>query len=485
MLGKALPFFTKNIIIPGPGYNLELYKCLSELINTHKGEIKKNIQIDISETLGYDIVNKDTPIYENEVIGIIPFKSGINSYELDDIEEKERKGLKENIHKGLSRFFSKEKNLENYEKNYNHTILIYELLTNYKYDNANSHFLVKSFPTECFNLPMISLDNISQIRSITLKSQLSNYCYFVKEYHEALTEGDVFPMYFGDFLHFYNIANNKKIEVETEKGNLNLIYPVIELLNHNFDPNVELVIDWDQNRNETVIYLLSKRRIEPNESLSINYGSNLTNLSLAKRYGFVIPNNKNVNWMVQIIFEDLNTAFSNINNNNTISDIIDFNHIRDFSELLRQNQDYKFSLFDKLNQPFNNYVEFCSAYFDLYTNKFDINYLALLRISQLSNKEISLKSELIQKHDFTNVWSKENEERVLKYIINVLKLHFSQYKDVDYDSEIEFSKKNVINKDTNDLYLVKELEKEERMVVEKNIKYITKKLELLKSNQII
>ncbi|PHU09075.1 hypothetical protein BC332_20935 [Capsicum chinense] len=73
------------------------------------------------------------------------------------------------------------------------------------------------------------------------------------------------------------------------RSNVPMMLPLIDMCNHSFDPNAEIVQEED-NSNNMLVKVVAGREIEQNDQLLLNYGGLSSDLFLLD-YGFVIPSN--------------------------------------------------------------------------------------------------------------------------------------------------------------------------------------------------
>ena len=135
-----------------------------------------------------------------------------------------------------------------------------------------------------------------------------------------------------------------------------------------------------------------------------------------------------------------------------------------------------------------------------YANKFDKSFLAFFRILFL--EESDLRKENLHSHNFyEKMYSKENEEKVIKYLMTFIKSNLictnggrlylntlqnnnrldpGFFSGVDASTiteiqELEKFENSATTKESNDAYLIRYLEKEERDIYKKNMDYLIKK----------
>ena len=254
--------------------------------------------------------------------------------------------------------------------------------------------------------------------------------------------------------------------------------PLFDILKHSFDPNCEITIDWDINLNKTMCNLYSVKDINKGESLTICYEPSITNTEIALKYGFVDKNNPNKIVEIPMILDKKNAEI-----------IFDRNLDRYFVLLIEKicrNFEKKNQIIDKINKIYNLKIpiKFSSENFFvsmiLYINKFDQIFISILRIALLDEKEIEEFLNSHSYHNFSYPLSPKNEQEVFCYLNFIFSYLFEKLnKNNNTEENLDELFKNINDKDTNDKYLIKVLQNEEKVIINKNIEYVRKKLDSL------
>ncbi|CAN6478172.1 unnamed protein product [Victoria cruziana] len=74
------------------------------------------------------------------------------------------------------------------------------------------------------------------------------------------------------------------------KSDIPMLLPLIDMCNHSFAPNAEIIQEQDNKSPEAIVKVVSKEQIQPGDPVLLNYGY-LCNDLLLLDYGFVIPEN--------------------------------------------------------------------------------------------------------------------------------------------------------------------------------------------------
>ncbi|XP_009611032.1 uncharacterized protein [Nicotiana tomentosiformis] len=74
------------------------------------------------------------------------------------------------------------------------------------------------------------------------------------------------------------------------RRNVPMMLPLIDMCNHSFDPNAEIVQEEENRNRNMLVKVVAGRQIKQNDSLLLNYGCLSSDLFLLD-YGFVIPSN--------------------------------------------------------------------------------------------------------------------------------------------------------------------------------------------------
>jgi len=243
--------FSKLLITQKKGYNYFLYDSLHKVFNSDRvnyfedGEILKQIQLIATDLKGYDIINLEEKIRPGETIVKVPFMKGLNGMDLDDYDESIRPFIKSQIHYLCKTIANHSKKPENYERLYQHLILMNQTIININNKEANSHDFTMSFPSQHFNLPTTPESIFNTAYSNRIKQGIINYQQLVKFMHEKANEDKILMSDLNDFYYVYNTVNSRKIEVNSEKGKIYCIVPLLDLINHDSIPNAKITVEWD------------------------------------------------------------------------------------------------------------------------------------------------------------------------------------------------------------------------------------------------
>jgi len=220
------------------------------------------------------------------------------------------------------------------------------------------------------------------------------------------------------------------------------VCPFVDLINHSFNPNCEICYENTTDSNPSFL-VKSLRKIDIGEQLFINYGD-LSNYNFAQKYGFAIENNPYSNIPLQIEY----TRFFNI-----LKDGVETK-----TELLRKCL--------KTPSDEDNFVL-------LYKNKIDENLLPKLRIWFMTPYEV-LMVHREKNFDFHKRISKENEKRVMEFLIETLTNKLSSVSKTNFTKMKNTLKPFKTIHDYN-LYTATLLEEEESQIIHYNLDNLFKK----------
>jgi hypothetical protein len=96
----------------------------------------------------------------------------------------------------------------------------------------------------------------------------------------------------------FNIVSSRQVifnnsqESMKNPNSLAIIAPLLDHLNHSFEPNCVIESFIDQIEDQSYIVLKAIREIEREEQLTVSYGD-LSNLHMIQKYGFTLKENPN------------------------------------------------------------------------------------------------------------------------------------------------------------------------------------------------
>ena len=439
--------------------NIHSSKSLYNYLNDcqEKGLVmEKNVSIQPFKNY-YTLINNEYRINENEIIARIPIQTGFNGFNINIRDESTSKVIKEQIHEIVKSIVNPKKNLYYYDKLVQQLFLTFEIYLNSMDKDSNYYDFIDSLPKDCnslLNLGNKKIENL--VKSKIISSNIAiNYSQVYSIFEEFMNK-KLFEVDSNLFTYSYLTANSQKINFNSEKGEISLIAPVLNLINHSFNENIELLEYYDEKIKESFILLKSIKTINQGEQLFINKGDSINNLELAIKYGIVDETNIN-NFIKLPVCCD----------NNYIEDM--FKNASDSIKIkiIQMNDNV---LGKELLLP--NYEQIIYNDITLYPKKFSSNILKLLRISLLNKNELNNCSN----HDFSLKYTNENEVEVNEYLKEITTyyleaLHPSSY----YVNIINELRYNQNCKDNIDLFNISLIEKEERDILESNYSYLNKR----------
>ncbi len=428
-------------------------------------------------------------IGKGEEIMRIPVTAGFHGKELKHFTNDEHKVIVREMCEKSAQFFHQNQNIS-YQKLFQTQVLTMQVLLNFYNENAELNDFVNSFPfNDLTNINFWSQKTFENISSRNLKTLVIDNRNVQEILYSIISEKSMYDIRKDDFFWAYNNVNARKIsfldnpitsneEIEMAVNNINnkktkfdysnqvyqMLLPLIDYFNHSFEPNCRLEPIYDQQDDKSYVICISECGIKKDDQLFINYG-NESNATFLVKYGFCINDNPNhetyISFFEQLEEEGNSTPkfISTAQDNFLLNDLIN-------SEI-----NYKNTLLERLNIDFNNVVDYNLR---LFPNKLDINILKILRILLLNN-EANFSKDSAFNHDFSKMYSKNNEVLIHQYLLNTLNYHYRFINDKDYSEKIEQigkidSKEKL---DTMNLYI---MEREEQILLRKNIDYLNRKI---------
>lgn len=466
----------KELIIPGKSFNLKLHEFIKSLFIEEKtSQLMKKIIIKDHYYRGYNLVAEEK-INGNSLIAQIPFNYCIHSVDIENFGNS--KHLKSHIFEISDKIIGKN-NEEMYNNLCNHLTLIYKSLIFLQNKSSNLNSFVELFPKQINSLVNVNEKNKSLIDGVSLKIAIDKYFFYILTINNYIQTNEVFKINEDLFHYLFCITNSKKMYFETEKGKTQCIIPLFEILKHSFKPNCTIKIEWDSSVNKTMCNLYSIKDIIPGDSLSVCYDNSITNTELALKYGFVDKNNPNKNIEIPLVLglNEANQIFKNKIDSNFFSML----------QIINANTDKKNLLIEKMNKlyhldlPFKFSNENLIMSMLLYENKFDKLFMTILRIGFLDEIELNNCLNSNSTHNFDNLYSQKNEQKSYIYLTYLLNGYLSKFNNQKNESSENLILNNdylktICDKDSNDFYLIKILENEEKSILKKNLEYLSKKL---------
>jgi hypothetical protein len=394
------------------------------------------------------------PIPMNNEILRVPLSSGLNGIDMVDMVEDTRKKIVKQLCTKIAAHFAPEGVKR--DKMYQIQTLTWQVILNNHYLEAANNSLVAAFPhedlTQTIYFPKEIIDNAS---SLNVKIYISYSSYFYKTLFDYVKNENFFEIDINHFLWAYNNVLSRKLSVETRQ-NVELLLPIIDYVNHSsIDPNVIVMPHFDINEKKSYLVLQSTRNIEAGEQLLRFYGED-NNRNYMNKYGFFDKENK---------IKELALFYDQ----NVLGLISHEAIVQEYFSYTRQAKSQKAKLFE------TNKIELgVSESILIYPNKFENMILKYLRINFLNEAECIKASG----HDFSKIFSIENEIKVYKFLKVIFDKHFSFINYNNYTAKIEQIGKidNIDKYKLLNLYL---LEEEEQFLLSKNIDYLNKKLNTL------
>ena len=369
-----------------------------------------------------------------------------------------------------------------YEKMLQTQSLMWQIIVNGLNKNSYNYDLVNSFPKEeLTQLAYFDRNIIEKISSVSLKLFYSETISAFKYMFEMIAQQGIFELSQENFLWAYCNTLSRKTSIidyysennDNEKGSpIELIAPIIEYINHSSStPNVMTEADYDFDSKQSIIRLYACTDIDQGDQLLLDYAKSegFNNRQFMKRYGFFDLENSNKTIEVPFLIGDVFELFG-ISNEEVF--------VKYFALQKNENlKNYKNELLRKakLSDYENKFFKLT-----LYDNKFDMELLKFLRIAFLTEEDLSdaVKKASLLSFDFSKKFNDKNEKQVALFCLGILSKYFESVKDKDYDGII----RDIGKVESREQFMLKNmylLESEEKFLLERNVNFLKKKLNML------
>jgi hypothetical protein len=472
LLNSALNFSTK------------LYNNFNSAINRGMDlEFKISLQDynHLEQGLG---LRADEKIFKDKEVFLIPLSMGMNGLDLIDFKEHvNRKIIEESSRKVAKSLHPNDKFRQ--EKVYQNCILAWQILFSAHFENSYMHDMVEAFPIRDLTQPIYSRKELlEKIKSKNLIKYYHENNQFFDLIYSLLCRETTYDISIEEITWAFNCVFSRKLSILEQDTNspYELLLPVVDYINHSstqsnllYQPYYERV---DQ---RSYLSVVAKRDIEKGEQLFFDYGP-YTNKKFVHMYGFFDRENPKVESDFYIHGQNLLNLLQIQPNSDEDETYRKFLYkIEEITNKENYSSTSQFRIKHKLLEK--NNATFLGGYNEinltLFPNKFDIKFLKFLRIIFLDNGDISEDNiGKVENHNFTNIYSRDNELKVYNFLKYILKKHISPIEEIDHEeliSEIGLID-NVEKVKLKTMFL---LEREEKMLLEKNIKYIDSKLNLI------
>ena len=253
-------------------YDSMINQSIKKAFNSKFAELRKMLRINSNIRKGYQILTLEK-ITQGEIIFQIPLTETFNGIELEEIHSEDKMQFKNHLNKIVSNYFQKDHYF--HYALVQHLNILMSIYLNTQNKKAEKHEFAMSFPESFFNLGSLSKENYDKISSDSLKHSIYWYKKDTKDYWNSLTKDNFYQISFEDFNYLYNTIHSRKIKVESDKGEISVISPLVDLINHSTLNNCEVEVKWLQSAETSMLTLYSSKDIYENEELLINYDSNI------------------------------------------------------------------------------------------------------------------------------------------------------------------------------------------------------------------
>lgn len=489
-----------------------LEKCMQDDLKVYK-----RISIDVDHYKGFKLVNLENTIKKDDIIATVPTCYGLNGLDIFQLNKNDSNKFCDLISNSINKFINKEKDTNVYERIKQQYFLTYQAVIINKAHSSFLKDLVNSYPKDLLSLSCLDNSLLSQVNSKVLKINLMHFVNLNLRIYEDINKDSELKIDKETFLYFYlatlsqkiclytenkainytsqdesvdlysymnkeinsklSAKNNRNNIVEDEnnqnninnsitKKEINLILPLINIINHSFNNNCDLIPTWDPINKVSFVIIKANKDINLDEELSISYGDNLSNYELFLKYGFVEEENKNK-------FIEIPLACNNEEKNLIFESSAIDNDFYNYLDKLNSNIELKNKISYLEKFDLGLYENIKNNMITLYHNKFDRTLLKLLRIGFLEKHELESKRAL--DFNFDNIWSEKNEMSVSKYLSMVLNYFYKPHLNIDYINKFNTLKSNLTSKLAIQEYNINVVQNEEKEILEKNINYLRNK----------
>jgi len=280
---------------------------------------------------------------------------------------------------------------------------------------------------------------INKIRSLIIKDVIGRNTVKYRELFKGVIGGN--NEMEQDYLWAYQMAISRHIVFPVDVQDVYYVCPVIDLLNHSFEPNAVIVPNVEFK--EKCFEVSSIKDIKKHEQILVSYGD-LGNIDLIERYGFVVEDNKH---------SHIPFVFGNISK---------------YDAIMEECYKDKVTLIsNKLNCPLNKTLGG-----EIYRNRMEKQIIPKIRGWMLTKDDINRMGNDI---DLMNKINEKNEELALGFFKSMVKQRLDLLVNVDYTKELNMRKderyKSLQNFNEYNLLL---LEAEEKLILENVWNFIKK-----------
>ncbi|EAR94810.2 SET domain protein (macronuclear) [Tetrahymena thermophila SB210] len=310
---------------------------------------------------------------------------------------------------------------------------------------------------------------IKGIYSSNLASIISSTQSQFVSMNEDLLQNRMFGFNLSKFIEMMSVVRSRNLNFCPEQpkffdiNSVVIMSPVVDWINHSFDPNCKLTGAYYQHETESFVVVKAAKDIKQGEELTVNYG-NMNNMDYLMRYGFVNQSNPHNELSLTLNFDDY--------------------------------LEYTSQLFDFKQKIFKTQEDFSLDRFILFENRINKNLLRSLRIYFLKNEDLLTNPEIASYRykDFDKQISTENELIICKFMIETLKKELEKYQKarintLDMNQLMHPNKKDqIINLDSHEdlIYVQNQNYRnmlhiciDEQTNIQKNIKFFEKQLQNL------
>ena len=104
-----------------------------------------------------------------------------------------------------------------------------------------------------------------------------------------------------------------------------------------------------------------------------------------------------------------------------------------YNDIINSEIKFKNRILKKMDVDISDVINFNLR---LFPNKLDSKILKILRVLLINHKG-NFDKDAIFNHDFSNIYSSENENFIHKYLFNNLNFHYKSLRDKNYERKIE------------------------------------------------
>lgn len=376
----------------------QLYSLLNHLQTKAPHKILVNHAIKVNNFGGQKkfgiVANED--ILSRSRIFSLSLTQAITGFEIADAENKTKNRLEEIAEKIAKKYH--ENNPSQYYFTINLFKVIFQILAQQSEPSLSLHeyskYLYENYPKD------VALNWPNHMEQYIFSSHLKNLIEAQRTYLYTLA-GDLdqngLPhIKYDELFKTISIVRSRSLNFlphkpkQFTKDTVTIVSPVVDLLNHSFNPNCQIEGFYNSFENDSFVEVKAINDIKKGEELTLNYGD-LSNYEYLMKYGFLNENNPFDVYPVSLDFGD--------------------------------SLEYTSQVFELKHKIFSLIPDFQLDKIKVYKDKIDANMLGILRAYFLTEEDIKANPEInsYTPRDFKEKISNANERHIYELIIKNVK----------------------------------------------------------------